>query len=201
MKWKMICGLCLGAVLAVAQRTKPLPRLKVSDNRRHIVQEDGKPFFSLADTARKLLQRLNRKEAAEYSKTRVSQGYSVVQALALAELEGLVYPNPYNMLPLIHRDPTRPTTPGANPADPAAYDYCDHVDFVIDEANRNGMYVGLLPTWSSLVVKNPRKDESIFTVASAQTYGEFLGKRYGKKGGDMDPTASAARGGFASFVR
>ena len=38
----------------------------------------------------------------------------------------------------------------------------------MDEANRNGIYVGLLPTWGAWVVKNPRKDETIFTTAAAQ---------------------------------
>ena len=32
------------------------------------------------------------------------------------------------------------------------------------------------------MVKGKAKDETIFTPASAQTYGEFLGKRYGSKG-------------------
>jgi hypothetical protein len=31
-------------------RSKPLPRLKVSDNKRFLVTEEGKPFFYLADT-------------------------------------------------------------------------------------------------------------------------------------------------------
>ncbi len=67
------------------------------------------------------------------------------------------------------------------------------MDYIVDEANRNGIYVGLLPTWASWIVKNPRKDESIFNTANAQIYGEFLGKRYGKKGiiwilgGDRNP--------------
>ena len=130
-----------------------------------------------------MFHRLDRKDAAEYLKTRAGQGYTVVQAVALAELDGLTDPNAYGKLPLVSKDPTHPaTTPGANPAKPAEYDYWDHVDYIVDEANRNGIYVGLLPTWGRWVVKNPRQDETIFTTASAQTYGEFLGKRYGRKG-------------------
>ena len=169
--------------MALGQRSKPLPRLRVSENHRFVVQEDGKPFFYLADTAWESFHRLNRKDAAEYLKIRASQGFTVVQAVALAEFDGLTEPNAYGKLALIGKDPTRPAvTPGSKPGDAAAYDYWDHVDYVVDEANRNGMYVGLLPTWGSWVVKDPRKDESIFTAASAQAYGEFLGKRYGKKG-------------------
>ena len=90
------------------------------------------------------------------------------QAVALAEFDGLVDPNAYGKLPLIDKDPTKPAiNPGANPADPAEYDYWDHVDYIVDEANGDGLYVALLPTWASWVVKNPSRDESIFTAASA----------------------------------
>lgn len=37
-------------------------------------------------------------------------------------------------------DPARPAvTPGSDPADPEEYDYWDHVDAVVDEANRRGI--------------------------------------------------------------
>jgi hypothetical protein len=153
-------------------------------------QEDGKPFFYL-DTAWELFHRLDRKDAAEYLKTRAGQGYTVVQAVALAELDGLTDPNAYRQLPLLSKDSTHPaTTPGANPSKPAEYDYWDHVDYIVDEANRNGIYVGLLPTWGRWVVKNPRQDETIFTTASAQTYGEFLGS----------DTAGRASSGFSAAI-
>src|SRR5438067_105314 len=156
MKLRLVCGVCFCGALAVAQREKALPKLNVSDDHRFLVQQDGRPVFYLADTAWELFHRLDRKDAAEYLKTRAQQGYTVVQAVALAELDGLSDPNPYGKLPLIDRDPTRPaTTPGANPSKTAEYDYWDHVDYVIAEANRNGIYVGLLPTWGSWVVKNP----------------------------------------------
>jgi hypothetical protein len=189
---KLAFALCCPA--ALAQGGRPLPRLKVSADHRFLVEADGRPFFYLADTAWELFHRLDRKNAAAYLKTRSGQGYTVVQAVALAELDGLTEPNAYGHLPLVDKDPARPaTTAGANPARKGEYDYWDHVDYIVDEANRNGIYVGLLPTWGSWVVKNPRKDESIFTTASAQTYGEFLGKRYGRKGiiwilgGDRSP--------------
>lgn len=194
MKLKLVAALCFIAAVATAQRGTTLPKLKVSADRHFLVQDNGKPFFYLADTAWELFHRLGRKDAAEYLKIRASQGFTAIQAVALAEFDGLVDPNAYGKLPLIDKDPTKPaTTPGANPAKPAEYDYWDHVDYIVDEANRDGLYVALLPTWASWVVKNPRRDESIFTAASAQTYGEFLGKRYGRKGviwilgGDRSP--------------
>jgi len=95
--------------MATAQQA--LPKLKVSADHRFLVQEDGKLFFYLADTAWELFHRLDRKDAAEYLKTRASQGYTVVQAVALAELDGLTDPNAYGQLPLVSRDPRATSVP------------------------------------------------------------------------------------------
>ena len=169
---KRILGIAIGcAQLIAAAQHGGLPKLKVSDDHRFIVRANGEPFFYLADTAWELLHRLNRTEAAEYLRVRAQQGFTVVQAVAISELDGLTDPNFYGKLPLVGKDPAKPES-----------GYWKHVDYIIDEANRNGLYVGLLPTWASWVVKNPRRDESVFTAANAQGYGEFLGKRYGKKG-------------------
>ncbi|HWB95716.1 MAG TPA: glycoside hydrolase family 140 protein, partial [Bryobacteraceae bacterium] len=51
-----------------------------------------------------------------------------------------------------------------------------------DQANRLGLYVGLLPTWGRWVTKFTKVDEPLFTAANAETYGKFLGKRFGRKG-------------------
>ncbi|MCW5964603.1 MAG: glycoside hydrolase family 140 protein [Bryobacterales bacterium] len=169
-----------------------LPRLKVSENRRFLVTESGEPFFYLADTAWELFHRLDRKQAVDYLALRAAQRYTAIQAVALAELEGIDEPNAYGDLPLIDRDPARPAvTNGANPGNPAQYDYWDHVDYIIDQANARGLYIAMLPTWGRWVHNEP---QPVFTPANAQAYGEFLGKRYGRKGiiwvigGDRTPT-------------
>ena len=84
------------------------PRLKVSDNHRFLVTENGAPFFWLGDTAWELFHRLNREEAARYLENRAKLGFNVVQAVALAELDGHTEPNAYGFLPLADFDPTRP---------------------------------------------------------------------------------------------
>jgi Protein of unknown function (DUF4038)/Putative collagen-binding domain of a collagenase len=179
----IIVSLYIIVGVAAAPTRAVLPRLKVSADHRFIVRENGEAFFYLADTAWELLHRLDRKDAAEYLRIRAEQGFTVVQAVALAETDGLTDPNPYGKLPLIDKDPTRPAiTPGANPSKGSEYDYWDHVDYIIDEANRNGLYVGLLPTWGRWVTKDRPHDQSIFNVTNAQTYGEFLGKRFSRKG-------------------
>ncbi|MBN2593675.1 MAG: DUF4038 domain-containing protein, partial [Sedimentisphaerales bacterium] len=51
-------------------------RLKVSDNKRFIVHEDGAPFFYLGDTAWEFFHRLNREEAQKYLEIRRKQGFT-----------------------------------------------------------------------------------------------------------------------------
>ncbi len=177
-----------------AGTAKPLPRLRVSDNHRFLVTQDGRPFFYLADTGWELFHRLDRKQAAEYLNVRASQRFTVIQAVALAELDGITDANVYGQLPLVDSDPTKPAiTPGSNPADPKQYDYWDHVEYIVDQANARGIYIAMLPAWGSWVNSGGR-DRSILTPANAQAYGEFLGRRFGKKGiiwilgGDRNPT-------------
>jgi hypothetical protein len=184
-----------GVSAAAAQ----LPALKVSGNQRFLVTSSGKPFFYLADTAWELLHRLDRKQAVEYLEKRASQRYTAIQAVALAELDGVTDPNPYGDLPLTGKDPARPAvTPGADPADAEAYDYWDHVEYIIDQANARGLYIALLPSWGRWVNNTGKSDESLLAPANAQTYGEFLGKRFGRKaviwilGGDRTATGFEA---------
>ncbi len=159
-----------------------LPRLKAHADGRYIVREDGSPFLYLADTAWELFHRATREQVREYLELRARQRFTVIHAVALAELEGLSDPNAYGDLPLLDRDPARAAvTPGSDPDDPQQYDYWDHVDYVVDEANRLGLYVAFLPTWARWLGVNAR-DEKVITARNAQGYGEFLGKRYGKRG-------------------
>jgi len=111
-----------------------LPRLKVSENHRFLVTESGRPFYWQGDTAWELFHRLNREEADIYLRNRADRRYTVIQAVALAELDGLNDPNAYGEKPLINNDPTQP-----NEA------YFQHVDWIVKRANELGIYVGFCP--------------------------------------------------------
>jgi hypothetical protein len=158
-------------------RMPTLPKLRVWDEAghpcrgRYLVTERGEPFFYLGDTAWELFHRLTREEADLYLKDRAAKGFTVIQAVVLAELDGLNTPNAYGDTPLHRNDPTQP-----NEA------YFRHVDWVIDRANALGLYVGLLPTWGDKVNKKWGVGPEIFTPENARVYGEFLGKRYRDKG-------------------
>jgi hypothetical protein len=67
--------------------------LRLSPNRRFIVRADGAPFFYLGDTAWELFHRLTMAEAELYLRDRAAKGFTVIQAVALAELDGLRTPN------------------------------------------------------------------------------------------------------------
>ena len=62
----------------------------------------------------------------------------MIQAVVLAELDGLHTPNWRGDLPLIDDDPARP-----NEA------YFEHLDTVVDLAASFGLHVGMLPTWAT----------------------------------------------------
>ena len=61
-------------------------KLKVSANGRYFVDQTGKPFFYLGDTAWLLFQRFNREEVEEYLKDRAGKGFTVIQAYVLRGL-------------------------------------------------------------------------------------------------------------------
>lgn len=158
-------------------------RLRVSDNQRFLVKQDGTPFFYLGDTAWELFHRLNREEADRYLQNRADKGFTVIQAVVLAEIDGLRDPNPYGHVPLQDLDPTKP-----NDA------YFKHVDYIVNKAEELGLYIGMLPTWGDKVYKDSwGVGPEIFNPQNARVYGEYIGRRYKDKpiiwiiGGDRNP--------------
>ena len=152
--------------------------LQVAPGGRSLQHADGKPFFYLGDTAWELFHRLNREESVRYLEDRARKGFSVIQAVALAEIDGLTVPNAYGAVPLADKDPARP-----NEA------YFAHVDFVVERAEALGLHIGFLPTWGKYWKTG---ESNIFTPEKARAYGEFLGRRYRAKpiiwilGGDQN---------------
>ncbi len=154
------------------------PRLKIDPATPHfILHDDGRPFFYLGDTAWELFHRLTLEEARRYLDNRAAKGFTVIQAVALAELDGLRTPNRQGHVPLLDDDPTRPAEqPGP------ANDYWDHVDAIIDEAGQRGLFIALLPTWGDKWnLASWGKGPVVFTPENAAIYGEWIGRRYRDK--------------------
>ncbi|OOQ60845.1 glycoside hydrolase family 140 protein [Mucilaginibacter pedocola] len=158
------------------------------DGSKHYILKNGKPFFWLGDTAWELFHRLDREEADRYLKHRSEQGFTVVQAVALAELDGLHTPNAYGEKPLIGDTPTKPNEK-----------YFEQVDYIIDKANQYGIAIALLPTWGDKVFKSTwGQGPEIFNPANAAVFATWLAKRYQNKaniiwvlGGDRQPRGEA----------
>jgi len=146
-------------------------QLQISENQHHLVRSDGTPFVWIGDTAWELFHRLNREEAGHYLQRRTDQGFNVIQAVVLAENDGLRTPNAYGEVPLIDLDPTKP-----NEA------YFQHVDWIINEAEQRGLHIGMLPTWGDkLFSLHPAAGPVVFSSQNAYVYGHFLGTRYRNK--------------------
>lgn len=141
--------------------------LKVSENKRFLVFEDGTPFFYLGDTAWELFHRLSKEDALSYLENRREKGFTVIQAVILAELDGLNTPNVEGEKPLINNDPTK-----------ISEAYFKHVDWVIKKAEEMGIFIGLLPTWGDKVDKQWGVGPVIFNAENAAIYGEIVGNRY-----------------------
>lgn len=141
--------------------------LKVSENGRYLTR-DGNPFVWIGDTAWELFHKLDSEEATVYLENRRSKKFSIIQAVILAELDGLRKPNPYGAVPLHNLDPTQPNEK-----------YFEHVDYIVKKAADLGLVMGLLPTWGDkLATNNPGAGPVVFTPENAVVFGEFLGNRY-----------------------
>jgi hypothetical protein len=149
-----------------------LPALAISPDKRYLTTADGAPFFYLGDTDWELFHRCSREEAQLLCADRASKGFNVLQAVALAEIDGINTPNVYGHQPLTNDDPLKPVE-----------EYWKHVDWVVDCANRHGLYVGLLPTWGDKWNKGSwGKGPVVFNERNARAYGKWIGARYRNAG-------------------
>ncbi|HZY79837.1 MAG TPA: glycoside hydrolase family 140 protein [Cyclobacteriaceae bacterium] len=188
---RIVVAICLLLVTASG-----VAQIRVSDNHRYLADSTGQPFFWLGDTDWELFHRMTREDTETFLETRRKQGFNVIQAVALAEFNGIRQPNRYGDWPLNNEDPTQLNiTPGSDPKSAYEYDYWDHVDFVIDKIIEKGMYVGLLPTWGDKVVPMWGEGPKIFNEQNAEVYARTLATRYKSKnaniiwiiGGDRPP--------------
>jgi hypothetical protein len=162
-------------------------RLKVSPNGRYFVDQHGKPFFYLGDTAWLLFQRFNHREVDEYLQDRAGKGFTVIQAYVIRGL-GPRHPDGSTRLfkeaPFQDRDPRKPNE--------AFFKYLDHV---VNRANELGLVPALVVAKSWHVNKHP---ERIFDAQSGYAFGKFLGQRYKDNavlwyvGGDSAPGSDGA---------
>ena len=166
LSWAVVAG-GLAACLPFAcfpSSAEALPRLKVSEDRHFLVTDSGEPFFWLGDTAWELFHRLSREDAERYLDNRARKGFTVIQAVVLAEFAGLTDTNAYGQRPLNGNDLTQPNE-----------GYFRHVDWIVAKANSLGLYIGMLPTWGDKWNKKWGAGPEIFTPQNAETLWRVAG--------------------------
>ena len=145
----------------------------LSPNGRFLQHENGLPFFWLGDTGWMLFQKLDRAETRIYLKDRKDKEFNVIQCMVVHALPDK---NRYRDSAFVQNVMLTPyVTGGKDTNDAAQYDYWDHVEWVIDEAARNGLYMALVPIWGSAL------KQSDSPVSAAESYATFLANRFKQK--------------------
>ena len=146
-----------------------MEKLRISDDNRYFVHDDGTPFIWLADTAWTVPARLKWDDVIYYMQTRKQQGFTVLQMVVLDPEFNQEMRNPSGIRALQENDLLKP-----NEA------YFEYVDWVLDQAEAFGFYVLLLPVWGELVVGwdwSGGVHPKIVTEDNACAYGKWLGNR------------------------
>ena len=181
MKKSLLIILLCSFIKADAQ----LPQLKISANKRFFQTADGKPFFWLGDTGWLLFIKCKREDAIKYLDDRKQKGFNVIQVMLIHDVKLAV--NAYGDSSIHNGDVSKPVIKDEHIIDDLKYTYWDHVDYIIDEAAKRGIYMALVPVWGGNI-KYVKEEQ-------AKIYATFLANRYKNKsniiwlnGGDIKGT-------------
>jgi hypothetical protein len=163
-----------------------MDKLKISENRRFFINQNGKPFIWLADTDWTIAQRLKWDDVEYLMQKRKSQGFTVFQIVALDPEQDKEMRNPAGDKALLNDNLSTPNEK-----------YFQYLDWILDKAEEFGFYVLLLPVWGELVVGHNwmgEFSEKIVTAENAYEFGRWIGNRYKDRpniiwclGGDRQP--------------
>jgi len=182
---------CVSKKVNPEQKTLESPdQLRVSSVNAHLLETvKGVPVFLNNYTTWQLIKKGTRKDIAEFFAILKAQKFNMISAVLLNSVHNDTLS--HSMLAFAldsdgNPKPLEPNiTPGSDPLIPGQYDYWDHVNYVIDIAAANGMYISLHPTWGNWVsggYSGPTpNDYLIFNDEKAYKYGHWLGDRFGNK--------------------
>ena len=136
-------------------------QLKVSKENRYLMNADGTPFFWLGDTGWLLPEKLNRDEAAYYLEHCRQAGFNVVQVQTINGVPAMNFYGQYSMIDGFNFK---------NIDRKGVYGYWDHMDYIIQKAEQNGIYIAMVCIWGGLVRSGK------MNVEEAKAYGRFLGE-------------------------
>jgi len=194
-----LAALMLGPVLVAGQQPAKITPLRVSANRRYLVDQNSAPFLLQGDAAWSLIVAMNDTEVEQYLRNRREKGFNTV----LVEL-------------IEHRFAKRPpfneagdapfTTPGdfSTPNEK----YFAHADGVIRKAAEYGMMVMLAPIYLGYIGTDEGWIEEILKLEPEKclAYGRYLGNRYKDfdnliwvMGGDRNPESALEKVNLIAF--
>ena len=166
--------------------------LKISEDRRYLVDQGSTPFLYNADTPWMIFLKLTEAEAQEYIARRKEQGFTALQV----QLTGFL-----GLTNLAGDLPFAGTPPEQDFAQPNEKFFA-HVDRVVAEVRRQGMLLAIAPAWSGCCgegwagKENDGRLKPLNTngAKKSRELGRWLGQRYGSfdnvmwiLGGDNDP--------------
>jgi len=146
-------------ILAVSEPAgQPVYPVKVSENGRYVVDQDGNPVFWLGTTQWQIFREYTLDEARTTLRRVKANGFAFVQAMLMGVGDG-THPNVYGEKPWINNDPLTP-----NEA------YFRNVDSVIQAARENNVVFSV-----TLYHQRYRK---YITVKNARAWARWLAQRY-----------------------
>ena len=160
----VLCFVCCGITTAQGAKLWDNGRLKVSENHRYLIHENGTPFFWLGNTAWLISERLTRDDVEFYLTKEREAGYNVEQiqvlnAIPTFNIYGMqANDESFDMQKFSRKD---------------QYGYWEHLDYIVDFAASQGIYIAMDCIWGSQINK--------MTTEKAAKYGKFLGERYKNK--------------------
>ena len=132
--------------------------VKVSENKRYFVDQNGKPVFWLGTTQWQLFREYKLEEAKTILEKSGSHGFAFVQVMLMGVGDGTA-PNVYGQKPWINNDPLTP-----NEA------YFKNVDAVVRIARDNNLAI-------SMTLYHQRYRQHI-TMKNARPWAKWLAQRY-----------------------
>jgi len=161
--------------------------LKISANRRHLVDQNDRPFLVHGDTAWSLISALSEAEVEHYLSDRATRGFNAI----IVNLIEHKFNGPFT------RHGQHPFTQPEDLSKPNEK-YFEYADWVLERAAELGFVVFLAPLY--LGYKHPADDDGWYHEAHiggrnrCYRYGRFIGKRYSgfkniiwMMGGDRNP--------------
>lgn len=131
---RLSLSLCL--LLAIRCAAGPVYPLKVSENKRYLVDRNNQPVLIHGDTAWSLITGVTKAEAEQYLENRRQKGFNAI----IVNLIEHKFKGPAN------RDGENPFTTAGDFATPGEK-YFTHADWVIRKAAEKGIVVFLFPLY------------------------------------------------------